>query len=405
MSREDFVKRHEKWNRILGNENIIFTLFLIFTGAAVLATLGLYARQSLPVVYIVLGILFGPSGTKWVTDPIIIKQISLVGIIFLLFLLGMNLPAKKLIHLVRQTTLITGVSALLFGLIGFAIATFFAFSFTEAVVIGTATMFSSTIIGLKLLPTTVLHHRHTGEIIISILLLQDLLAIMVMLFLQAADQGHWPLTDLALLVVYLIVVALSSYAIHRYILVKLISRFDKIQEYIFLVTIGWCLGVAEFAHHLGLSHEIGAFLAGVAFAANPIALYITEVLKPLRDFFLILFFFSLGASFDLGQVKDILIPALLLAVLMLGVKPLAFKYLLSNAGEDRKVSAEIGVRLGQGSEFSLLIAVLALDMAVIGEQAAYLIQISTLLTFIASSYFIVLRYPTPVAVSDKLRRD
>jgi predicted Kef-type K+ transport protein len=78
---------------------------------------------------------------------------------------------------------------------------------------------------------------------------------------------------------------------------------------------------------------------------------------------------------------------------------------LINAGEDAKVSAEIGVRLGQGSEFSLLIAVLAVDMAVIGEQAAYLIQVSTLLTFIASSYFIVLRYPTPVAVSDKLRRD
>jgi predicted Kef-type K+ transport protein len=79
--------------------------------------------------------------------------------------------------------------------------------------------------------------------------------------------------------------------------------------------------------------------------------------------------------------------------------------LLITSGEDKKVSAEIGVRLGQGSEFSLLIAVLALDMAVIGEQAAYLIQVSTLLTFMASSYFIVLRYPTPVAVSDKLRRD
>jgi predicted Kef-type K+ transport protein len=94
-----------------------------------------------------------------------------------------------------------------------------------------------------------------------------------------------------------------------------------------------------------------------------------------------------------------------LAVLMLSVKPLAFKVLLSNAGEDNRFSAEIGVRLGQGSEFSLLIAVLALDMAVIGAQAAYLIQISTLLTFIASSYFVVLRYPTPVAVSDRLRRD
>ena len=373
----------------MGHENIIFTLFLIFTGAAVLATLGLYARQSLPVVYIVLGILLGPSGAKWVTDPFIIKQISLVGIIFLLFLLGMNLPAKKLIHLVKKTTLITGVSSLLFGLIGFAIAKSFGFNVTESFVVGTATMFSSTIIGLKLLPTTVLHHRHTGEMIISILLLQDLLAIMVLMFLQGANEGHWPVKGLLLLVVYLFVVAFTAYTVHRFILVKLISRFDKIQEYIFLITIGWCLGVAEFGHQLGLSHEIGAFLAGVAFAANPIALYITEVLKPLRDFFLILFFFSLGASFDLGMVKDVLIPAGVLA----GINT-SFTIPRSN-----------GVRLGQGSEFSLLIAVLALDMAVIGAQAAYLIQISTLLTFIASSYFIVLRYPTPVAVSDRLRRD
>ncbi|WP_455209823.1 cation:proton antiporter [Kaarinaea lacus] len=389
----------------MGNENIIYTIFLIFTGAAVLATVGLYARQSLLVVYILLGILFGPSGAKWVTDPVIIKQISHVGIIFLLFLLGMNLPAKKLIHLVKQTTLITGVSSLLFGLIGFGIALLFSFTTTESIVIGTAMMFSSTIIGLKLLPTTVLHHRHTGELIISILLLQDLLAIMILLFLQAADQGQWPLSELAMLIVYFAVVAVTTYVLQRYVLLKLIGQFDKIQEYIFLVTIGWCLGVAEFAHQLGLSYEIGAFLAGVALAANPISLYISEVLKPLRDFFLILFFFSVGATFDLGLAQDIMLPAVLLGLMILAVKPLAFKYLLINAGEDYKVSAEVGVRLGQGSEFSLLIAVLALDMAVIGEQAAYLIQVSTLLTFIASSYFIVLRYPTPVAVSDKLRRD
>jgi predicted Kef-type K+ transport protein len=125
----------------------------------------------------------------------------------------------------------------------------------------------------------------------------------------------------------------------------------------------------------------------------------------LRDFFLILFFFSLGATFDLGLAQNIMLPALLLGALILMIKPLAFKFLLKNAGEDEKVSAEVGVRLGQGSEFSLLIAVLAVDMSVIGEQAAYLIQVSTLLTFIASSYLIVLRYPTPVAVSDKLRRD
>ncbi|WP_455202996.1 cation:proton antiporter domain-containing protein, partial [Kaarinaea lacus] len=152
-------------------EPIIFTIFLIFTGAAIVGTAALYARQSLLVVYILLGIFLGPSGLQWVSDPQIIKQIAHVGIMFLLFLLGMNLPANKLIHLVRQTTLITGVSSLLFGSIGFFLAWGFGFTLIDSVIVGTTAMFSSTIIGLKLLPTTVLHHRHTGEIIISVLLL------------------------------------------------------------------------------------------------------------------------------------------------------------------------------------------------------------------------------------------
>jgi Kef-type K+ transport system membrane component KefB len=171
------------------------------------------------------------------------------------------------------------------------------------------------------------------------------------------------------------------------------------------MAIGWCLGIAELAATMGLSHEIGAFIAGVALATNPIALFIGESLKPLRDFFLIIFFFSLGASFNLEMINAVLLPAILLAALTLFIKPLVFRYLLRGAGETSQRSGEIGVRLGQISEFSLLIAVLGLELKVIGEQASYLIQVTTLLTFIVSSYFIVLRYPTPIALNDKLRRD
>ena len=162
-------------------ESVIFYIFLIFTGAAVLATLALYARQSLLVVYILLGILLGPSGLDWVSDPEIISQIAHIGIIFLLFLLGINLPPQKLVLMLRETTLVTGVSSLLFLVIGAGCALSFGFNFAEAFVIGAAMMFSSTIIGLKLLPTTVLHHQHTGEIIISILLMQDIIAILILI--------------------------------------------------------------------------------------------------------------------------------------------------------------------------------------------------------------------------------
>jgi Kef-type K+ transport system membrane component KefB len=386
-------------------EPIIFTIFLIFTGAALLATAALYARQSLLVVYIVLGIIMGPSGIMLVTDPVLIKHISHIGIIFLLFLLGLNLPPDKLIHLMRETTVITAISSLLFGVIGFGVGIIFGYTTFESIIIAVSLIFSSTIIGIKLLPTTVLHHRRIGEIIISILLLQDLIAIVVLVFIQAANQQHLVAKEIAMLVLAFAGLILFAYLFNRFALLRLIQRFDRIREYVFLITLGWCMGMAQLASSTGLSYEIGAFIAGVALATSPVALFIAELLKPLRDFFLILFFFSLGATFDITMIKVVLIPALMLALLVLTLKPLIYRILLRHSGESTENAIEIGVRLGQGSEFSLLIAVLASDMELIGTQSAYLIQVCTLVTFIVSSYLTVRKYPTPVAVSDALRRD
>jgi predicted Kef-type K+ transport protein len=104
-------------------------------------------------------------------------------------------------------------------------------------------------------------------------------------------------------------------------------------------------------------------------------------------------------------LPDIFIQALLFAVVMLAIKPLVFAKLLKAAGEKGRLPAEVGVRLGQISEFSLLIAILALNAGAIGSQASYLIQAATLITFIVSAYIIMLNYPTPIAVSDRLRKD
>jgi Kef-type K+ transport system membrane component KefB len=266
-------------------------------------------------------------------------------------------------------------------------------------------MFSSTIVGLKLLPTTVLHHRHTGEIMISILLLQDVIAIVLMLLLQAGGGEHGLVANIGGLVLALAGISVLAWLVERWVLVPLIARFDVIQEYVFLLTIGWCLGLAELAHGLGLSREIGAFIAGVALASSKIALFIAESLKPLRDFFLIIFFFTLGAGLDVAKLADVLFPAVLLAALLLAVKPWVFRALLVRSGETPPRAVEIGVRLGQNSEFTLLIAVLALQHGVIRDQAAYLLQLTTILTMMVSMYMIVWRYPTPIAVRDDLRRN
>ena len=266
-------------------------------------------------------------------------------------------------------------------------------------------MFSSTIIGLKLLPTTVLHHRHTGEVIISVLLLQDLIAIVVLLAFQAVSSESNTLVELAKLVVLLPALIGVAWLLEKYLLTKLFFKFDRIQEYVFLLALAWCIGIAQLAHSIGFSYETGAFIAGITVATSPIALFIAESLKPLRDFFLILFFFSLGARFELAVLQEFWLSSLLLAAVVLAVKPLVFRYLLLRTGERRDLSLQIGVRLGQVSEFSLLVAVMAVNNQVIGDQASYFIQAVTLITFAASSYFIVMRYPTPIGVSDKLRKD
>jgi len=387
------------------DQSILFSVFLIFTGAAVLATVALYARQSLIVAYILLGMAIGPSALGLVRDVTLLQDLAHVGIVFLLFLLGLNLHPQDLWNMFRKATVVTLISSVLFAVLGAATSWIFGYSTTEAIVIGAAMMFSSTIIGLKLLPSTVLHHQHTGEIIISVLLLQDLIAIVIMLVLHnLADSGdgwqHATMMSLALPGILLF-----AFGFSRFVLTRLLARFDTIQEYIFLLAIGWCLGMAELAEALGLSPEIGAFIAGISVATEPISRFIAESLKPLRDFFLIVFFFSLGAAFDLSAMQQVFVPAAILAAIALLVKPLVFKRLWIREGESPGVSAEIGARLGQISEFSLLIAVLATRSDVISMQASYLIQLATLITFIVSSYYIVLRYPTPIAISDRLRRD
>ncbi|MGB0203865.1 MAG: cation:proton antiporter [Neptuniibacter sp.] len=390
-------------------QSLVFSFFLIFTGAAVVASIALYTRQPLLVAYIVLGALLGPYGLSMVSDTQLLSDISHIGIIFLLFLLGLDMQPSHLVQMLRKATLVAIGSSILFFIIGYSVGYLFGYTQTENMIIGIAVMFSSTIIGIKLLPTTVLHHRHTGELVVGLLLLQDVIAILVLLFLysganEAGTQSD-TMAQFATTLVALPLIIGGAFIFVKYVLLKLIQKFDRFHEYIFLLAIGWCLGLAEIANLAGLSAEIGAFVAGVSVATSPISQYIATSLKPLRDFFLILFFFSIGASFNLGLVSLIAVPAIILAILVLVLKPLIFRFLLSRISESPQLGWEVGFRLGQISEFSLLIAYIAAGAAMIGEEASHVIQATAILTFLLSSYVVIFNFPSPIAVSDKLRRD
>jgi Kef-type K+ transport system membrane component KefB len=378
-------------------DSVTFSFFLIFTGAAIFASLALYTRQPLIIAYIALGACIGQ----------LLSDIGHVGIIFLLFLLGLDMQPQALWSTLRNSTVVALLSSALFLAMGYAVAQLFGYSTVDSLVIGAAMMFSSTIIGIKLLPTTVLHHRHIGELMIGLLLIQDLLAIIVLmvLFSAASEDSSSMGSTLALSMLSLPLLAGAALLTVRYVLLPLIARFDRFHEYIFLLALGWCLGMAEAASALGLSEEIGAFIAGITIATSPISQYIAVNLKPLRDFFLILFFFSVGARFDLAMLGQVWAPALLLGSLVLGLKPVVYRFLLKGVSEKRTLAWDLGFRLGQASEFSLLIAYVAIGSALISEQASLLIQATTIITLLASSYIVVLNYPTPIAISDRLRRD
>lgn len=387
------------------NEAVFQSFFLIFTGSAIVASLAIYGRQPLLVVYIALGALIGPYGLGWVQDVHLLSEISEIGIIFLLFLLGLDLQPQSLIAALRKVTVVTLISSFSFAAIGYLIAHLFGYTVIECLIIGAAMMFSSTIISIKLLPTTILHHRHIGEMMIGLLLMQDFIAIFVLLVLLSGEGGQIDVMQISVTLLALPIIILFAWAFVKWVLLKLIAKFDQMGEYIFLLAIGWCMGLSELAEVLGLSREIGAFLAGITIASSPIAQHIALTLKPLRDFFLIMFFFSLGAGFNLGLLPEIALASAVLGIAMLALKPAIFRFLLGRQSEKKVLAWDIGFRLGQISEFSLLIAYVAFNASLISVQASHLIQAAAILTFLVSSYIVIFNFPNPIAVSEKLRRN
>lgn len=385
-------------------DSLIFQLSSIIIGAAVLGTLFLYARQPIIIAYIAIGVMIGPSGYGLITQTAQIEQISHFGIILLLFLIGLNLQPGKLFGLFRKTSPLTLGTSAVFALTAFVFALLMSIQFDDALIFAAAMMFSSTVISLKLIPTTTLHHKRKGEIMTSILLIQDILAIIVILFITG-EKGDSTLITFAILSFKFIGLSVSAFLGVKYIMTPLLMKFDVIQEYTFLATLAWCLLWAEAGYLLGLSYELGAFVAGLSIASCRVALIIAEHLKPLREFFLILFFFAVGAELNLNMDLTILISAIVFGIILVPLKAVVFKQAFRWSGESPELSQELAVRLSQSSEFSLLVAFSALSMELLSKDTAMILQVATITSFIISTYWVVMKYPTTIASNVRLNQD
>jgi len=399
-------------------EQLILELGVVIVASAALAIAAHFLRQPLIVAYIAAGILFGPHSPvpalRLVTQSEFIRGTGELGLVLLLFLLGIVLHPGRLLQIFRQASFITLGTSSVFFLVGFGATEgvarlapeAFSLTLLEKVFIGCATAFSSTLLVVKLLPTRRLHESEVGTLAIGILIIQDLIAISILLVMGAAGVigtgevgAHWRLP-------LGIVMLVAAFFVEQYGLRRLMRHVQGYPELLFVISLGWCLLLAEGAEHLGFSREVGAFVAGLALARSPLSLYIWEKVSPLRDFFIVLLFFSLGALVNLKSrhLASVVLLAALLALVLALAKPYLFRLALRISGARPALSREAGWRLGQMSEFGLVIAFLALDQGLIGRMAFELILIAVLLSFLVSTYVVVLKYPSPLGVTEAMHQ-
>ncbi len=373
-------------------DNIILEFVMIFVGASVLATVFLYFRQSVILAYITLGILIGPWGLGLIKYSDHIDKISNVGIILLLFLAGLELHPERLHKLFRKAVPVAFITCLLFACVSAAFCLIFGFSLWDSIIIGLCLMFSSTVIGLKMLPESNGENKYIAEVMTSILLIQDIIAVLVIMLIRGESKQHF-LRDMPVLAGKLALIILFSYLAVKYLIPQLLRKFEAMEEYSFILSLGWCLLIAETAEIAGFSHELGAFIAGVAIASLPNGEVISEKLKPLREFFLVLFFFSVGARFDFLLSGTVILPGILLGILLLVIKPLGFYFVFRSFREEKGEALELSARLGQCSEFSLLVALIATELHKISPVGSNMVQLVTILTFIISTYLVSSHLP------------
>ena len=384
------------------HESFFFEISLIIIVCAVLSLAALRLRQPIIIAYLIGGLLCGSFGFGLIPDTALIDDISRIGITLLLFLAGIVLHPRRLKELFRQTILLTLTNSLISFSAVMAFCLLWGFGLKNAILISLPLIFSSTILVLKLVPTTALHHKRMGAYCIAILIAQDIIAITMLILIKSS--GGSP-QDWLLLPVKGILLIAAAFIAERFALRPIMAACSQFIETLILLSLGWCLGIALAAETIGLSLEIGAFIAGVALARSPLAFFLSEQLRPFRDFFLVFFFFVLGTRLDPAAARSMLLPGLLLTLLMMATKYYSFKMLFRMVGEEKKFAHETGARLAQASEFSLIVAVIAHSDGWLPDLGFQMIQIVTIFSLVISSYVVVERFPSPLATNPKLKQD
>lgn len=370
-------------------DSTVFTQLSFVVAIVVVVSLIMRAlNQPLIMGYIITGVIVGPSFLHLVQDQTAFQSFSTIGITLLLFIigLGLNLSVIKSLGRVALTTTLSVMPVIATSV--FLLCHFvFRFNLSTSIVLAVALLFSSTIIILKMISDKKEVSRLYGQLALGVLLIEDLVAtIAVVAVAVASDPSNFSFQDLGLLLAKAAGLGIGLYVVGRYIMPYAVKSFARTQELLFLFAISWGLLVATVFHMAGFSHEVGALFAGVAIAGLPYATEMAAKLKPLRDFFIVIFFVTLGESFTADSIVSNLLVAHILALMVVVGKPLLIMISLGLQGYTKLTSFKTAIHLSQISEFSIIFITVAAAKGLVDSNTVSLITLVAFITIGISSY-------------------
>jgi Kef-type K+ transport system membrane component KefB len=295
-----------------------------------------------------------------------------IGVAFVLFLIGMELNLSEF-KLLGKPIFVSALGQIVVStLVGLGVAKLFGFNTTEALYLGLGLAFSSTVVVVKMLLDSRDLSSLFGKLSVGILLVEDLVAIVVLMLISVNGSVLNLELQSTLPIVLLCAKALALFALtfvlSRHILTKILEFTARSAELLYITSITWCFAFTSLAIVLGFSVEIGAFLAGVALASSPYHIQIQAKIKPMRDFFLALFFVYLGSHTEFTQLGAILPIVLIFVVLALVVKPIIYAFLLSRFGFRKHTLFQTALHLSQVSEFSLVVLLVGVNAKLVSPS-------------------------------------
>lgn len=362
---------------------------LLLVISAIFGVLAKFARQPLLVGYLFAGAAASYFGL--LTDHNLVEALGKIGVTLLLFLVGLEMNLKEL-PTVGKTALITGIGQIAFTLLfGFILSSFLGFSTISALYIGVAMSFSSTIIIIKLLSEKKVLDSLYGKISVGFLLVQDLVAIFVLMFLAGLKDNGFSFAPILLMVFKAVLIFSATWYLSKKILPLIFEKMvGHSTELLFIVSIAWALGISSLmGGPLGFSFEIGGFLAGLALSNIPEHLGVASRTKPLRDFFLTIFFLSLGSQLLVGDIGVVIIPAIFLSLLVIIGNPLIVMSLLGLLGYKKRTSFFSSVAVAQISEFSFILMAMGLSLGHVTNEAVSTVIMVGAITMTLSTYLIL----------------